>query len=104
MMESLIMTNIDINKLEQFKLNYDADISNSLDYLRIINQELSNMKEYIDTPIIGKRIDEFSSEYNNLANNIKEVSKLMSDYLASIIKVYQSLGDVLQRGVGNEEL
>ena len=98
------MTNININELEKFKLNYEVDINNSLDYLRIINQELSNMHEYINTPNIGHKVEEFNNEYNLLVKDINELSKLLSDYLSTIIKIYQSSNEIQRRGVGNEEL
>ena len=104
MKENLTMINISTSELDKFKSNYDTDINNSIDYLRIINQELNNLREFIDTPNIGKKIEEFNNEYNDLVKDINELSGLMSETIDSTIKVYQALTDSLKRGVGNEEL
>jgi hypothetical protein len=98
------MININISELEDFKLKYDTEISTSMDYLKVINQELNNLKEYISTPNIGAKIEEFHKEYSELLDIINNTTELMSNNIGSTIEIYQALNNTLGRGVNNEKL
>ena len=93
------MTKINLSELQEFKKNYLKEITDISNNLNTINRELNKLKEFINTPNIGKKIEEYN-EYKDL---IKNNTEALDINIGNIISVYQELYKSLNKGVGYDK-
>ena len=85
----MIEINIDeLNKLE-------TDINDVFD-------QLTGLKESINTPNISKKIDEFNEVYYQVKDSIKESNTYLDTQVKNIIKNYEGLYKDIKVGVNND--
>ena len=99
----LIMTKINLSELQEFKKNYLKEITDISNNLNTINRELNKLKEFINTPNIGKKIEEFNNYYNEYKDLIKNNTEALDINIGNIIGVYQELYNNLNKGVGYDK-
>ena len=97
------MTKINLSELQEFKKNYLKEITDISNNLNTINRELNKLKEFINTPNIGKKIEEFNNYYNEYKDLIKNNTEALDINIGNIISVYQELYKSLNKGVGYDK-
>ncbi len=97
------MTKINLSELQEFKKNYLKEITDISNNLNTINRELNKLKEFINTPNIGKKIEEFNNYYNEYKDLIKNNTEALDINIGNIISVYQELYNNLNKGVGYDK-
>ena len=97
------MTKINLSELQEFKKNYLQEVTDISNNLIIINRELNKLKDYINTPNIGKKIEEFNEYYKEYKDLIKDNTEVLDINIGNIIGVYQELYKSLNKGVGYDK-
>ncbi len=96
------MIEINIDELNKFSNNYYQEINKLETDINDVFDQLTGLKESINTPNISKKIDEFNEVYYQVKDSIKESNTYLEAQVKNIIKNYEGLYKDIKVGVNND--
>jgi uncharacterized coiled-coil DUF342 family protein len=96
------MIEINIDELNKFSNNYYQEINKLETDINDVFDQLTGLKESINTPNISKKIDEFNEVYYQVKDSIKESNTYLDTQVKNIIKNYEGLYKDIKVGVNND--